>query len=240
MKTGDTVRDAKGRSFQVGQLLGRGLWGRTYSARDEATGSNWVLKVPHRASDLPDHDAALAEACVEIALEQSNLLERAACPALPRLECRLALPDGTPALVMPRANATLEQRLSGGAHMDEVLGLLVGRPEVLRELTKLQHFHGNLKPTNILVSESGAVLLADPVTPALRRHWPRLLAAARGRGPVVRARGARGHRVGALRRPHRHLLGGDGALPAPPCPARATSASPSCRWTAWTRPAWCP
>ena len=182
MKTGDTVRDAQGRTFQVGQLLGRGLWGRTYSARDEATGSNWVLKVPHRASDLPDHDAGLAEACVEIALEQGRLLADSGCAALPRLECRLALPDGTPALVLPRANATLEQRLSGGAHLDELLGIMLGALDQLKALGGVQGFHGNLKPTNILVSDSGAVVLADPVTPAMRRVYPRLLAAARNAG----------------------------------------------------------
>ncbi len=180
MKTGDTVRDARGRSFQIGQLLGRGLWGRTYGARDEETGGNWIVKVPHRASDFPDPDEALAEACADIALEQGRLLESGGCPALPRLEARLALPDGTPVLVIPRANSTFEQRLSGGATLDELLGLLGSALRQVEAMAGLQTFHGNLKPTNLLVGDGGQVLLSDPVTPAFRRAFPALLRASRG------------------------------------------------------------
>ena len=62
MKTGDHVQDGNGRSFQVGQLLGRGLWGKCYLVRDAADGSEWVLKVPLGEDDLPRDPPRLAEA----------------------------------------------------------------------------------------------------------------------------------------------------------------------------------
>ena len=82
MKTGDHVTNGRGRSFQVGQLIGRGLWGKCYLAREEPSGSEWVLKVPLGADDLPSDPPRLAEACREIAREQARLLEDSGNPAL--------------------------------------------------------------------------------------------------------------------------------------------------------------
>ena len=51
MKTGEVVRDPQGRSFQVGQMLGRGLWGKTFAAVEEGAGE-WVIKAPLTAAEL--------------------------------------------------------------------------------------------------------------------------------------------------------------------------------------------
>lgn len=184
MQTGDNVRDDQGRSLQVGQLLGRGLWGRTYAARDEASGLSVVIKVPHRASDLPDSTgalsaASLANACSEIALELGRLYELGGCPALPPLHSRIALEDGTPALVMPKGSS-LEQRLTTGASLEDILRTLISATQQLKAFGEVQGFHGNLKPTNLLVSDNGAVWLSDPVTPAFRKVYADLLRASRG------------------------------------------------------------
>ena len=56
MQTGDTVRDGRGRAFQVGQLLGRGLWGKTYSVREEPSGTEYVLKCPLSPDELKQSD----------------------------------------------------------------------------------------------------------------------------------------------------------------------------------------
>ncbi len=184
MQTGDIVRDDQGRSLQVGQLLGRGLWGRTYAARDEAAGLGMVIKVPHRASDLPDSTGALsaatlANACSEIALELGRLYEHGGSAALPGLHGRLSLEDGTPALVLPKGTS-LEQRLTTGSSIEEVLRSVIASTKQLKLFSEVQAFHGNLKPTNLLVSDNGHVWLSDPVTPAFRKVYSELLRASRG------------------------------------------------------------
>ena len=184
MQTGDIVRDDQGRSFQVGQLLGRGLWGRTYAARDEAAGLSVVIKVPHRAADLPDSTGALsaatlANACSEIALELGRLYEHGGSAALPGLHGRFSLEDGTPALVLPKGTS-LEQRLVTGSSLEEVLRSVLASTKQLKAFAEVQSFHGNLKPTNLLVSDNGQVWLSDPVTPAFRKVYSELLRASRG------------------------------------------------------------
>ncbi len=88
MKTGDTVTDRHGRSYQIATLLGRGLWGKSYVARRD-DGLDVVVKAPLGVDDLPaerpDRDR-LAQACREILLEQAQFLEREVYPFLPRLE----------------------------------------------------------------------------------------------------------------------------------------------------------
>ena len=46
MNTGEVVRDGQGHSYEIGALLGRGLWGKTYSIRTE-DGMEWALKKYH-------------------------------------------------------------------------------------------------------------------------------------------------------------------------------------------------
>jgi serine/threonine protein kinase len=174
MKTGETVRDGRGRTFQVGQLLGRGLWGRTYGAREDSSGERWVLKVPHSAADL-DNDESLFEACRTIALEQARLLESGDVPGFVQCDARFSLPDGTPVLVQPRAHTTFAQRIAAGCSFEELVATCVGVVKVLRGLKEPLPFHGDLHPGNVLLDERGQVLLADPVTPTLRRALPALL-----------------------------------------------------------------
>ena len=120
MKTGDHVQDGTGRAFQVGQLLGRGLWGKCYLVRDESDASEWVLKVPLDDNDLPREPPRLAEVCREIAREQGRLLEEADNAALVTVSARFIADDGSPAILMPRYPETLERRLADHAGIDEV------------------------------------------------------------------------------------------------------------------------
>jgi serine/threonine protein kinase len=170
MKTGDHVTNGKGRTFQVGQLLGRGLWGKCYLAREEANGSEWVLKVPLGSEDLPAEPPRLAEACREIAREQGRLLEESGNNALVELEERFVAEDGSPAMLMPRYPEIFERRMADVGTMDEVLQALTGAMNALDTLNKVLPVHGSLKPANIMIDEEGSVRLMDPITPTLKRH----------------------------------------------------------------------
>ena len=174
MKTGETVRDGQGRTFQVGQLLGRGLWGRTYGARDESSGERWVLKVPHTAAEL-EGDVRLAETCRTILLEQARLLSSGEAEGFVQAAGRFSLPDGTPVLVLPRMSGSIEQRIAGGCSFEELIATCVGIVKRLRGLGGALKFHGNLHPGNVFLDDRGQVLLGDPVTPTLERALPAVL-----------------------------------------------------------------
>ena len=172
MKTGDHVQDGTGRAFQVGQLLGRGLWGKCYLVRDESDASEWVLKVPLGEDDLPREPPRLAEVCREIAREQGRLLEEADNAALVTVSARFIADDGSPAILMPRYPETLERRMADHAGMDEILKALTATLNALGELAPVMNVHGGIKPSNIMIDADGRIRLMDPVTPTLRRHLP--------------------------------------------------------------------
>ncbi|MCB9778285.1 MAG: hypothetical protein H6742_06960 [Alphaproteobacteria bacterium] len=179
MKTGDSVQDGHGRTFQVGQLLGRGLWGKTYTAREEPSGAEWVIKVPLGPDAFSSDGEQHARICREIALEQGRLLVSAACPALVRVEARFTTPTGLPVLVLPRQVTSLQARLVAGCTLEDVLRVVATVVPQLRLFQAEQRVHGMLRPTNILGDGKGAWVLADPSTPTLLRHLPAL---ARARG----------------------------------------------------------
>ena len=151
MKTGDIVRDDQGRAFQIGQILGRGLWGKTYSVREEH-GPEWALKVPLSQDELPANAAHLASACREILLEQARLLSNNRHPFLPPIDSRITTDQGVPALLMQRQPLNLERRLSSGCRLDELLSLCAQLVVAVRELGSiLPGGHGNLTPENVLL-----------------------------------------------------------------------------------------
>ena len=125
IKTGDTVRDGQGSSYQLGQLLGRGLWGKSYVVRRESDETLHVLKTPLVPADfrgeIPGGEAFFA-ACREAVLEQARLYEQGQHPFLPRLEDRFPLPDGQPAILLPRFPESLERRMAEGLPVSALLG----------------------------------------------------------------------------------------------------------------------
>ena len=180
MKTGDSVRDGRGRTYQVGSMLGRGLWGRSFAATEVGSGAAVVLKVAHGADDFPERDPALAATCADILLEQGRLLEAGGVACLPPLEGRAVAPDGRPVLVLPRFAATLETRIAAGCAFEELATLTLAALERVQGLASALDFHGNLRASNLLVDERGQVFLADPVTPLARQAFPALLRATAG------------------------------------------------------------
>ena len=139
MKTGDHLQDGNGRTFQVGQLLGRGLWGKCYLAREGSDGKEWVIKVPLGDDDLPRDPPRLAEACREIAREQGRLLEESGSEALVDLETRFIADDGSPTLLMPRYPETLERRLADLASFDEILQTLTAAMDAIKKFKEGYH-----------------------------------------------------------------------------------------------------
>ena len=187
MKTGDTIQDAQGVSWQLGQVLGRGLWGKVYAVRREGDDGGWnggaspldhVLKVPLGPDDfrgeIPAAEAVYA-ACREAVLEQARLYADGRYPFLPRLEARLTLPDGAPGYIIPRLPDTLERRMTEGLPTANLLDLTYAALRLIRQLP--DGFHGDLRPTNVLLNDRGEVFLTDIATPAVRRALRLLLAA---------------------------------------------------------------
>lgn len=161
MRTGETVRGDGGSTWTLGERLGRGTWGATWEVIGEE-GRRAVLKVPLGAADFPS-DAPLpdnaAELCTQCLQEQGALLAGSNGIG-PRLEARLTLEGGIPALLLPRYT-TLEQRLRDGASVSEVMKTLIAVAKLLHTAGRS---HGNLRPSNILLDERGAPRLADAVT----------------------------------------------------------------------------
>lgn len=182
MKTGDTVRDGQGNSYQLGQLLGRGLWGKTFIVRRESTDTVHALKVPLGPEDVrgdaSSPDAAFT-AAREALMETARLYEQGGLPFLPRLEARFTLPDGQPALLLPRYADSLEKRLAEGLPIGQLLDVLL---QVVRQVRQLAGssgvpggVHGGLRPSNVLFTERGEVVLSDIATPAVRKGLGKLL-----------------------------------------------------------------
>ena len=175
MKTGDVVLDAQGRTYQVGPLLGRGLWGKSYLVRHGDSRAEFVMKCPLSRDDfkgdVPLTDTLLG-ACAEACTEQAMVLGEGTHVFLPPLQSRQA-EDGSPLLILPRFTTTLDRRMSQGGTLSEVLTVLLA---VCTHLQKLSedgtlggYAHGNLRPSNILLNERGEVLLTDVATPAASR-----------------------------------------------------------------------
>jgi hypothetical protein len=185
MKTGDAVTDSQGRAWQIGEMLGRGLWGTSWSAHHG--GREWVLKFPLRAADLPS-DTPLPDGVVKASRdalnEQGELLRKAQFPFLARLEEKVSFTSGSaagqPALVLQKYPSSLKRLLSAGAlPLSEALQTI----RAVSRLCESLGVHGNLRPSNILLNDRGEPVLSDVLTPACHAWWRKLEAAALDREP---------------------------------------------------------
>ncbi len=174
MNTGDTVRDARGSTYEVGRSLGRGSWARCFSARQADTGRAVVIKVPLSQGELGG-DARLAEACRTIMAEQGKLAETEGVSCLPELVGRMKEGGG---IVFANAGLPLAEVGTRGKSTGDILLLVSKALDGLKSLSAHTTFHGNLTTANILVDDRGNVTLTDPVTPTFRRHQAALYSAA--------------------------------------------------------------
>jgi hypothetical protein len=200
MKTGDTVRDRQGRVYQIGPLLGRGLWGKCYAVReDPAPGSDRgpverVLKLALGPDELGGRDR-LAAVCRTILAEQGAFLEAnrgrgfvglermvevAPHDPGPRVFAVGEVPVGeshahVPALVLTKLHTSFDRRIAGGATLDESLRILLLVLQRLADSRPGLPVHGALKHQNVLLDDRGQVVLSDVLTPTLRRNYGELL-----------------------------------------------------------------
>ncbi len=187
MNTGDTFIDPKERSYKVGLLLGRGLWGKTWRVQRVDDEGDYVIKCPLTASELAaaDEPERLAEVCCRIAEEQAELLSGGGYDFLPGLVDHFELEDGRPVLILERFPSNLELRLQGGCTFQDALDLLVQAARHCQQLRDGPGVHGALRPGNVLVDADGTVHLSDLVTPSARRNLAALCAASPALNPYL-------------------------------------------------------
>ncbi len=178
MKTGDTIRDTQGTAWQIGQSLGRGLWGKSFHVRREFDDALFVVKAPLTAEDFrgefPFSDVVISASRAGI-LEQARLYGDAAHPFLPRLEARVSLSGESTGYVLPAFPETLETRIASGLPLTDLVDVLVAVLKLARQLPN--GFHGNLRAKNILVSDTAGLFLTDVTTNAIPRALSRMIAA---------------------------------------------------------------
>lgn len=178
MKTGDSFQDAQGVAWQLGQLLGRGLWGKSYAVTRESDDAEFVLKCPFGPDDFRGEvggaDQVFA-ASREAVLEQARLYADGRHAFLPRLEARVSFPDGSAGFILARMADSLERRLTQGMSTQALLDAAASAIKLARQLPG--GHHGALHPTNVLYNDRGELFLTDLATPAVRRALPVLLGA---------------------------------------------------------------
>ncbi len=182
MRSGDVIRDGQGSTYQVGQTMGRGLWGSSFLIRRESSDSLHVLKVPLGPEDFRTDAAITGQLTIatrEAAAEQFRLYEQGGHSFLPKLEGKLALPDGRTGYILPRMHDSMERRLNEGIPVSVLLNIL---SQIVRHVRTLSGatgagggIHGNLRGSNIFFNERGELLLTDIATPTLRRAFARLV-----------------------------------------------------------------
>lgn len=177
MRSGDTVRDGQGNAYQVGQLLGRGAWGKSFVVRRETDDVLFILKLPLGPDDLPEKTPApdsFFAVCREALMEQARLYEQGQLPFLPKLEARFTAPDGQPALLVPRYAESLEKRIVEGLSVGALVETMLNVAKHVRQLAGSgatgAALHGGLRPSNILFSERGDIFLSDVATPVVRKN----------------------------------------------------------------------
>jgi len=200
MKTGDIVRDGQGRAYQIGQLISRDLWSKTFAAREDGGGPELSLKVALTKGDLPAGMSHLVPTCRDALLEEAALRTDPRISVLAPLTARLTTPDGVPALLVPRSGDTMERKLSSGISLKETLHLCVKLTDALAQLEDVLPLHGNLHPQEIALDDRGEVLLPCPLTHTARVHLAELRAASGTRDPY---------------QPPEHQPGAPGGTPSP-------------------------
>ena len=173
MNTGEIVRDGQGHQYKIGPILGRGLWGKTYTVQTEDE-VEWALKIPLSPSDLPDGHEKLAQVSRKILVEQGNILSDSHAPQFLAPRLQFTTKEGIPCLLFPKLESNLEQRLQQGCSLREILAIAVQLVEAIDSLPLSLSAHGNLHPRNVFLASRTSVKLSDPITPTLTRHYAAL------------------------------------------------------------------
>ena len=185
MKTGDTIRDTQGTAWQLGQALGRGLWGKSFLVRREFDDALFVLKAPLTPDDFRGEfqfsDVVISASRAAI-LEQARLYGDGGHNFLPRLEARASLSAENTGYILPHFPQTLQARIAAGLPLAELVEILIQVAKLARQLPN--GYHGNLRANNVLLSDDNGVFFTDVVTNAGPRAITRMIAACPSHAPA--------------------------------------------------------
>lgn len=185
MKTGDIVRDDQGRAYQIGQLISRDLWSKTYAAREDNGGPELSLKLPLNKHDLPSGLTHLIPVCRDAILEEAALRSDRRLQGIAPVVSQATLPGGVPGLLIARTADTLERRLSAGISLKELLGHALQITNAVMQISEVHELHGNLQPKDIIFTERGEFLLPSPLPKTVRGHLSELRTASGMHDPYL-------------------------------------------------------
>ena len=139
---------------RVESLLGRGLSGTVWQGRD-AMGRAVAIKVPHEAGWLADEDATRTEAHVLMAVRHEHLVT---------LRDVVMMGDGRVALVfdlVTGASVRSTVAARGQLRPGEVVTVVTPLCEALEALHGAGGLHGDVSPSNVMLTAVGKPLLLD-------------------------------------------------------------------------------
>jgi serine/threonine protein kinase len=175
MKPGQKIKDSQANSWELTQLLGRGLWGTSWLAKDKE-GAQRVIKISLLASEFPA-DVPLpddiVQTCSDIVTAQAELLKKGTLAFLPKFDDHTTTKEYS-ALWMPYYPSSLEKKFLTSTSFEEVLTLFSQLLKDLEHLTRNGMPHGNLHPRNILINERGEPVLADLLIGPAVTHYAAL------------------------------------------------------------------
>lgn len=150
----DNLRERSGDAFEVEALLGTGAFGQVYRVRSVRDGSRFALKTA-RVGGGPEG--------VELLRELGQRTRSLAGSGVPGVAWLEETPLGTPGMMMPLYAVSLAERLREAPPLREVVAIVARAARAVSGLERQGQVHGNLRATNLLVDETGAVLLSDPL-----------------------------------------------------------------------------
>jgi serine/threonine protein kinase len=165
-------------TYQLGEELGRGYWGRVFAAKDE-NGRDVAIKVLEPNEQAREILKTQNITLVELLGKETIPLDQSNCSHIVPRRFDKGKEDNFGFIVMPKYEQFLDlalnekenrKCLSNGLNLDQIIGLSKDIATGLGEIhTKLGRAYGDLKPDNIALDASGTALINDLGTTTIGR-----------------------------------------------------------------------